>query len=58
MVPELKDVAYEENFKEMELPTLEERREKRGGLIDRLTSDPEETGRKYYIMKKEKKLDI
>ncbi|MPD05636.1 hypothetical protein E2C01_101390 [Portunus trituberculatus] len=32
MVPELKDLTYEERLKEMGLPTLQDKRE-RGGLI-------------------------
>ena len=45
MVPELKDLTYEERLKEMELPTLQARRE-RGDLITM-----------YYIVNRIDKID-
>ena len=50
MVPELKELTYEERLKEMKLPTLEERRE-RGDLITiyKLMNNLEEIDRKIYF---------
>ena len=52
MVPELKDLTYEERLKEIHLTTLKERREKCGLFtIYKLMNNLEEIDRKYLILR-------
>ena len=53
MVPELKDLTYEERLRKMQLSTLEERRE-RGDLItiNKLMNSLEETYKRLILRRK------
>ena len=55
MVPEMRDLTYEERLKEMKLPTLEERRE-RGDLITiyKLVNGLEKTDRRDLLLRGER----
>ena len=53
MVPELKNLTHEERLKEMQLNTLEERKERRNLIaIYKFMNNMEKIDRKYFILRR------